>query len=141
MCAPAAGPAELPQLTGSSVVVVDCLVEGVGVDFAGAVAVECGRYVFDELGKSRLVVGGYAFTRGAAFGLRPHSETIPRSGPSWYTKFRCLGAAFGTQLAPSQHRHKRRMCVVAAMRRTGRATLIPRGIHVRSTCPPRPRES
>jgi hypothetical protein len=36
--------------------------------------------VFDELGQLHLVVGGYAFARGPAFGLRPHSGTIPRSG-------------------------------------------------------------
>jgi hypothetical protein len=60
VCSTAAGPAELPELAGSSVIVVDRLVDGVGVDLAGAVAVERGRNVFDELGQSRLVVGGYA---------------------------------------------------------------------------------
>ena len=79
VCSAAAGPAELPQLARSPVIVVDALVDGVGVDLAGAVAVERGRNVFDELGQLRLVVGGYAFTRGPAFGLRPHSGTIPRS--------------------------------------------------------------
>jgi hypothetical protein len=33
--------------------------------------------VFDELAQSRLVVGGHAFARGAAFGFRPPSGTIP----------------------------------------------------------------
>ena len=32
--------------------------------------------VFDDLTQSRLMVGGYAFARGPAFGLRPHSGTI-----------------------------------------------------------------
>jgi hypothetical protein len=59
------------------VIVVDRLVDGVGVDLAGAVAVDRGRNVFDELTQSPLMVGGYAFARGPAFGLRPHSETIP----------------------------------------------------------------
>ena len=58
-------------------IVVDRLVDGVGVDLAGAVAVDRGRNVFDELTQSRLVVGGYAFARGPAFGLRPDSGTIP----------------------------------------------------------------
>jgi hypothetical protein len=70
VCSPAAGPAELPQLAGSSLIVVDHLVNGVGVDLAGAVALERGRNVFDELGQSRLVVGGYAFARP---GVRPSS--------------------------------------------------------------------
>ena len=68
------------SFAGSSVIVAYRLVDGVDVDLAGVVAVERSRNVFDELGQSRLVVGGYAFTRGPAFGLRPHSGTIPRSG-------------------------------------------------------------
>ena len=78
VCSAAAGPAELPQLAGSSVIVVDRLVDGVGVDLAGAVALERGRNVFDKRGQLRLV-GGYAIAHGPAFGLRPHSGTIPRS--------------------------------------------------------------
>ena len=80
VCSAATGPAELPELARSPVIVVDRLVDGVGVDLAGAVAVERDRNVFDELGQLRLVVGGYAFTRGPAFSLRPHNGTIPRSG-------------------------------------------------------------
>jgi hypothetical protein len=70
VCSTATGPAELPQLAGRPVIVVDRLVDGVGVDLAGAVAVERGRNVFDELTQSRLMIGGYAFARGSAFGLR-----------------------------------------------------------------------
>lgn len=100
VCSATARPAELPQLAASSVIVVDRLVEGVGVDLAGAVAVKRIRDVFEELGQSRLVVGGYAFTRGPAFGLRPHSETIPRSRAIVAYQFSPrLSAAFGTGLA------------------------------------------
>jgi hypothetical protein len=38
--AAASGEAELPQFCGGTVVVVDCLIRGVGVDLAGAVAVD-----------------------------------------------------------------------------------------------------
>ena len=47
VCPTAGPPAELPQLVGSSVVVVDGLVDGVGVDLANAVAVDRGRNVLD----------------------------------------------------------------------------------------------
>jgi len=71
------GPAEFPQLAGGLVIAVNGLVNGVGVDFAGAVAVDRRRDVFDEIGQSRLVIGGYPFARCPAFGLRPHGGTIP----------------------------------------------------------------
>jgi hypothetical protein len=61
---PAAGPTELPEFAGSSLIVVERLVNGVGVELADAVALERGRNVFDEFGESRLVIGGYAFARG-----------------------------------------------------------------------------
>jgi len=77
VCSTAIGPAELPQLAGGLVIVVDRLVDGVGVDLAGAVTVDRSRNVLDELGQLRLVIGGYAFARCPAFGLRPHSGTIP----------------------------------------------------------------
>ena len=77
MSAAAAGEAKLPEFCGGTVVAVDRLIRGIGVDLAGTVAVDRNRDVFDELTQSRLVVGGYAFARGPAFGLRPHSGTIP----------------------------------------------------------------
>jgi len=45
----AAGPAELPQFAGRLVIVVDRLVDDMGVDLAGTVAVDRGRNVLDEL--------------------------------------------------------------------------------------------
>jgi hypothetical protein len=47
LCSATAGPAKLPQLAGSSVILMDRFIEGVDVDFAGAVAVERSRNVFD----------------------------------------------------------------------------------------------
>ena len=58
-------------------IVVDRLVDVVGVDFAGPVAVDRGRNVFDELTQSRLVLAGHVCPRGPALGLRPHRLTIP----------------------------------------------------------------
>ena len=72
-----AGPAEFPQLAGRPVIVVDRLVDGVGLDFASAVALDRGRNYSMSSAQSRLVVGGYAFPRGPALDLRPYSRTKP----------------------------------------------------------------
>ena len=77
----ASEPAKLAQLSstkaGRPVIVVDRLVDVVGVDFAGPVAVDRGRKVFDELTQSRLVIAAHVCPRGPALGLGPHGLTIP----------------------------------------------------------------
>ena len=60
-------------------IVVDRLIDGVGIDLAGAVAVDRYRDVLDKMGQLRLVIPGYAFARCPAFGLSTHGETIPSS--------------------------------------------------------------
>jgi hypothetical protein len=74
--AAAAGPAELPQLSCGAVVVVDRLIDGVGVELAGAVTVERVRDVCDEL------------ARGRPRGRRPRvraSADVPPWCPWWRT--------------------------------------------------------
>ena len=61
-------------------IVVDDLVDGVSVDLAGTVAIDRTRDIFDELTQPRLVIAGYGFPGGPAFGLRSHSATIPTIG-------------------------------------------------------------
>jgi hypothetical protein len=46
VCSTATRPAEFPQFAGRPVIVVDRLVDVVGVDFAGPVAVDRGRNVY-----------------------------------------------------------------------------------------------
>jgi hypothetical protein len=77
--APAAGEAELPEVRGGTVVVVDGLIHGIGVDLAAPVAVDRCPDVAEQLGQLRLVVGADPFTRGAAFGFRGHDGTVPCS--------------------------------------------------------------
>ena len=65
--AAASGEAELPQFCGGTVVVMDCLIRGIGIDdLAGAVAVDLCPDVAEKSGQLRFVVGAHAFTRGAA---------------------------------------------------------------------------
>jgi hypothetical protein len=61
--------AELPEFCGSTVVVVDGLIYGIGVDLAGAVAVERCPDVAEQFGQLRLVVGATRSraTRRSAF--------------------------------------------------------------------------
>jgi len=56
------------------VIVVDRLIYGIGVDLAGAVAVERSRDVAEQLGQLRLVVGAHTFPCGAPFGLGAHDR-------------------------------------------------------------------
>lgn len=58
-------------------VMVDRLVDGVGVDLASTVAVDQDRDVVDELTQPCLVIASHGFPGGPAFGLRSHSATIP----------------------------------------------------------------
>ncbi len=60
VCAAASGEAELPQFCGGTVVVVDYLIRGIGVDLAGAVAVDLCPYVVEKSGQLRFVVGARA---------------------------------------------------------------------------------
>ena len=55
--AAAAGEAGLPEFCGGTVVVVDRLIRGIGVDLAGAVAVGLCPEVAEKPGQLRLVVG------------------------------------------------------------------------------------
>jgi len=72
--AAASGEAELPQFCGGTVVMVECLIRSIGVDLAGAVAVDLCPCVAEKPGRLRFVVGGHAFTRGAALGFRGHDR-------------------------------------------------------------------
>jgi hypothetical protein len=70
--AAASGEAELPQFCGGTVVVVDRLIRGIGIDLAGAVAVDLCPDVAEKSGQLRFVVGAHAFARGAALGFGGH---------------------------------------------------------------------
>jgi hypothetical protein len=89
--AAASGEAELPEFCGGgTVVAVDRLIRGIGVDLAGAVAVDLRPDVAEQSGQPRLVVGAHAFTRGAPFGFGGHDRdgtvfnrpTPPRGSPA-----------------------------------------------------------
>src|SRR5262249_42450116 len=86
---PAAGEAELPEFPGGAVIVVDRLVDGVGVDLAGAVTVEGCPPMAVPLGQLRLMVGAHPFARGAPFGFGAHGRDGSVFGPG------------GTQARPS----------------------------------------
>ena len=66
--AAASGEAELPQFCGGTVVVVDRLIRGIGVDLSGAVAVDLCPDVAEKSGQLRFVVDAARGTRviGAA---------------------------------------------------------------------------
>jgi hypothetical protein len=70
--AAASGEAELSQFCGGTVVVVDRLIRGIGVDLAGAVAVDLCPDVAKKSGQLRFVVGAHAFARGAPLGFGGH---------------------------------------------------------------------
>jgi hypothetical protein len=69
--AAASGEAELPQFCGGTVVVVDRLIRGIGVDLASAVAVYLYLDTAEKSGHLRFVVGAHAFASGAPLGLGP----------------------------------------------------------------------
>ena len=71
---PAAGETELLEVPGGTVIVVDRLIYGIGVDLAGAVAVDRSRDVAEQLGQLRLVVGAHTVPRGAPVGLGAHAR-------------------------------------------------------------------
>ena len=66
------GEAELPQFCGGTVVVVDRLIRGIGVDLAGAVAVDLCPDMAEKSGQLRFVVGAHAFARGAPLSFGGH---------------------------------------------------------------------
>jgi hypothetical protein len=70
--AAASGEAELPQFCGGTVLVVDRLIRGIGVDLAGTVAVDLCPDVAKKSGQLRFVVGAHAFARGAPLGFGGH---------------------------------------------------------------------
>jgi hypothetical protein len=70
--AAASGEAELPQFRGGTVVVVDRLIRGIGVDPTGAVAVDLCPDVAKKTGQLRFAVGAHAFARGAPLGFGGH---------------------------------------------------------------------
>ena len=72
LSAAASGEAELPQFRGGTVVVVDRLIRGIGVDLAGAVAVDLCPDAAEKPGQLRFVVGAHAFARGAPLGFGGH---------------------------------------------------------------------
>ena len=62
-------PAELPQLPRGALVLMQDLVDRVGVQLAGAEPVDGVRDVLDELAEARLVVGGDQRPIGSALTL------------------------------------------------------------------------
>ena len=62
-------------------VVVDRLIHGIGIDLAGAVAVDRCRNMGQQLGQLRLVVGAHAFACGAPFGTGAHDRDGTVSQP------------------------------------------------------------
>ena len=82
--AAASGEAELPEFCGGTVVVVDRLIRGIGVDLAGAVAVDLYPDVAEKSGQLRFVVGAHAFARGAPLGFGGHDRdgTVFEPGPA-----------------------------------------------------------
>ena len=70
----ASGEAELPEFCGGTVVVVDRLIRSIGVDLAGAVAVDLYPDVAEKFGQLRFVVGAHAFARGAPLGFGGHDR-------------------------------------------------------------------
>ena len=64
-------------------VVVDRLIRGIGVDLAGAVAVDLCPEVAEKFGQLRLVVGAHAFARGAPFGFGGHDRDGTVFNPGW----------------------------------------------------------
>ena len=55
-------------------IVVDRLVNGIGVDLADAVAVDSCPDVAEQPGQLQLMVGAHAFARDAPFGFRAHDQ-------------------------------------------------------------------
>ena len=78
------GEAELPQLCGGTMVVVDRLIRGIGVDLAGTVAVDLCPDVAKKSGQLRFVVGAHAFGAARRSALVAMTRTVPcfnRVGP------------------------------------------------------------
>jgi hypothetical protein len=73
---PRRGRSRTSRVRGGPVVVLDRLIHGVGVDLAGAVAVDRCLDVAEQFGQLRLVVGADPFTRGAPFSFRAHDGTL-----------------------------------------------------------------
>src|SRR6266700_727884 len=79
----AAGETELPQVPGGAVIVVDNLVNCVGVDLGASVAVDRRLDVADQLGQLRLVVGADALASGASSGVGSHGRDGTAFWPGW----------------------------------------------------------
>src|SRR5579859_3607243 len=72
-CWPAAASTAAGQRRGT-VVVVDRFIRGIGVDLAGAVAVDLCPDVAEQSGQLRFVVVAHAFARGAPLSLGGHDR-------------------------------------------------------------------
>src|SRR5262245_50883922 len=85
--ATARAPAELPQLVGGTLVVVQHLVHVVGVERSGPPAVDRRRDVAYQLVQAGLVIGGHLLAAGAPPGLVvgprrcPTAATVSEPGP------------------------------------------------------------
>jgi hypothetical protein len=71
---PAPGPAELPQLASRSVVLVDRLVDFVGVGPSSAILIDHGGGALDEFGQAGLVVRGDLVTRSLTLAPGTHAD-------------------------------------------------------------------
>jgi hypothetical protein len=91
--AAAGGLAEFPQLSCGAVVVVDRLIDGVGVELAGAVTVEHVRDVCDERAEAGLVVRRHAFARlrrSALVSMVGDATRGQLRPPTTFAAWRCL---------------------------------------------------
>lgn len=75
----AARPADFPELLGGPVVLMNRFVDRVGVDLTSAIPIQLFGDMLDEVGKSRLVVGGYKGARGLPLCFAAHGR--PRYSP------------------------------------------------------------
>jgi hypothetical protein len=116
----ASGEAELPQFRGGTVVVADRLIRGVGVDLAGAVAVDLCPDVAGKSCQLRFVVGAHAFARGAPLGFGGHAPdgTVFQPGRPWaraHQRLLCDGcdqeSSRCATLVPEAEQTERRICV------------------------------
>jgi hypothetical protein len=82
ICPDAARPAELPQLLGGPVVLMNRLVYGVGVDLTSAIPIQLFGDMLDEIGQSRLVVGSYEGARSLSLCLAAHDGHVTLANAS-----------------------------------------------------------
>jgi hypothetical protein len=82
VCTDAARPAELSELLGGPVVLMNRLVYGVGVDLISAIPIQLFSDMLDEVSQSRLVVGSYEGARSLPLCLAAHGGHVTLANAS-----------------------------------------------------------